>query len=574
VPKRLDRAEPDPRPRPPALGAGTSPHTRCACVPVLLTAALALMLVLTSARVRADELDLGTFLSPLGRAATLRIDDPAPDRHGTFRFGLTIDYAHDLIDRGLACGPGDEAMRGCRGAARTRAMVSDLSRADLFASVALFEVFELGIGVPFALTRAADGPSETLDTHLGVADLRAGVGIALASQGTTHVGARLDMTFPTASEHSLSGSPNWSLTPSLIATHRFGPVLLATKLGYHLRERVLVYDVEQDDEFVVHLGAAWTASRRLSVITDASARLGIGGLRFTTREVAFEMDLGARLLGPGTSSFDLALGTNALPSEHSGFAPGIRALLTVRGAIEPRPDKPLINPRELDSDGDGFADDEDACIYDAEDRDGFADDDGCPDIDNDADGLIDSADACPDRSEDSDGFQDQDGCPEVDNDEDGVPDGADRCRMAPEDRDGFEDFDGCPEPGPARPAVTLSGSRSLLPEIIYFEGQGDLISEASRPLLDELARTLQRLPPHKRVRVEGHTDDAGNREHNIDLSYRRAKGVVEYLKARGVSAERLEYMGYGGSKPLADNRTPEGRALNRRVQFTLIDAPP
>jgi outer membrane protein OmpA-like peptidoglycan-associated protein len=573
VPKRLDRAELDPPPRPPALGAGTSPDTRSACVSVLLTAALALMLVLTSARVRADELDLGTFLSPLGRAATLRIEDPAPDRHGTFRFGLTLDYARDLIDRGLACSR-DEATRGCVGAARTTALVADLSRADLFASIALFDVFELSAGVPFALTRAADAPSEQLDTQLGLADLRLGVGIALASQGTTHVGARLDMTFPTASEHSLSGSPNWSLTPSLIATHGFGALLLAAKLGYHLRERVLVYDVEQDDEFVVQLGAVWTADRRLSVITDASTRLGVGGLRFSAREVAFEMDVGVRLIGPGTSSFDLALGTNALPPEHTGFAPAFRALLTVRAAIEPRPDKPAIDPRELDSDGDGFADDEDACIYDAEDRDGFADDDGCPDIDNDADGLLDSEDACPDRSEDSDGFQDQDGCPEVDNDEDGVPDGADRCRMAPEDRDSFEDFDGCPEPGPARPAVTLSGSRSLLPEIIYFEGQSDMISEASRPLLDELARTLQKLPTHKRVRVEGHTDEAGNREHNIDLSYRRAKGVVEYLKARGVSAERLEYMGFGGSKPLADNRTPEGRALNRRVQFTLIDAPP
>jgi outer membrane protein OmpA-like peptidoglycan-associated protein len=122
--------------------------------------------------------------------------------------------------------------------------------------------------------------------------------------------------------------------------------------------------------------------------------------------------------------------------------------------------------------------------------------------------------------------------------------------------------------------VTLSGSRSLVADTIYFEGQSDSVSPGSRPLLDELARTLQRLPAHKRVRVEGHTDDAGNPEHNIDLSYRRAKAVVEYLKARGVPAARLEYTGYGGQRPLADNRTPEGRALNRRVQFSLIDAPP
>jgi len=569
VPKHLDRVEPDWRRQPRAFGAGT-PRPARPLVALLLTAALALV----SHRARADQLDLGVFLSPIGRAATLRIEDPAPDRHGTFRLGLTLDYAHDLVDRGLACGSRDETTWGCRGEGRTRSLVSDLARTDLFASVALFEVFELSLGVPIALTRAADGPSKSLEMRFGVADLRAGVGVALASEGTTHVAARLDLTFPTASDRVLSGSPNWSITPSFIATHGFGRLLLAMKLGYHLRERVLVYDIEQDDEFVVHLGAAWSMTRRLDVITDASARLGVGGLRFTSREVAFEMDVGARLRGPGTSSFELGVGTNAIPSERTGFAPGVRALFSVRAAVEPAPEKPAIHPRELDSDGDGFADDEDACIYDAEDRDGFADDDGCPDIDNDADGLIDSQDACPDRSEDRDGFQDQDGCPEVDNDEDGVADGADRCRMAPEDIDGFEDFDGCPEPGPARAAVTLSGSRSLLPEIIYFEGQADTLGESSRPLLDELARTLQRLPPHKRVRVEGHTDDAGNREHNIDLSYRRAKAVVEYLKSRGVAAERLEYMGYGGTKPLADNRSPEGRALNRRVQFTLVDAPP
>jgi outer membrane protein OmpA-like peptidoglycan-associated protein len=568
VPKRLDRAELDRRLETRTIGVGASTRRRALRV-LLLTAAIASI----SQQARADELDLGLFLSPIGRASTLRIEDPAPDRHGTFRLGLTLDYAHDLMDRSLACAAGEKTW-GCRGEGRGRPLVADLSRADLSASIALFEVFELGVALPIVLARAAEKSSQALEMNFGAGDMRFGVGVALATQGTTHVGARLDLTFPTAGDHTLSGSPKWSVTPSVIATHGFGRLTFGVKLGYHVRERVLVYDIEQDDELALQLGAAWWASRRLAIITDASARLGVGGMRFNAREAAAELDVGARWLGPGASSFELAVGTNAIPSDRTGLAPSLRVLLSVHVAFEPKPDVSAANAATLDSDGDGFPDDEDACIYDAEDRDGFADDDGCPDIDNDADGLIDSEDACPDRSEDSDGFQDEDGCPEVDNDEDGVPDGADRCRMAPEDRDGFEDSDGCPEPGPAPPAVTLSGSRSLLPEIIYFEGQADVISESNRPMLDELARTLQRLPARKRVRVEGHTDDAGNREHNIDLSYRRAKAVVEYLKSRGVAAERLEYMGYAGSKPLADNRTPEGRALNRRVQFTLIDAPP
>lgn len=523
---------------------------------------------------RADELDLGLFVAPLGRAATLRIEQPEPERHGTFRYGLVLDYAHDLIARELACGSRTGA-RGCNAEARTRALVSDLSRADLSVSLALYERFELGLGLPLTLARAAARPSSSLETHFGLADLRFGIGLALADSRATHVGARIDTTFPTASEHSLSGSVNVTVTPSVVITHALSRLLFAAKFGYHVRERVVVYDVEQDDEFVMNLGAAWSASQQFAVLTDIGARLGFGGLHLSAREVAVEIDVGARLRGPASTAFELAVGTNAVPAERSGFVPALRALLSVRGAFEPAADReaPLLQ-HTRDADGDGFPDDEDACIYDAEDRDGFADDDGCPDRDNDADGLVDAEDACPDSSEDSDGFQDRDGCPEVDNDEDGVADGADRCRLAPEDRDGFEDADGCPEPGPERPVVTFSGSRSLLPDTVYFEGQGDSITAASRPMLDELARTLARLPSHKRVRVEGHTDEGGNRAHNIDLSYRRAKAVVEYLKARGVPAERLEYMGYGGSRPLADNGTPEGRALNRRVQFTVIEATP
>src|SRR3954469_21009621 len=129
VPKHLDRAEPDRRRQPRAFGAGTLRLARPLAV-LLLTAAL----VLTTGSARAEQLDLGLFLSPTGRAATLRIEDPAPDRHGTFRLGLTLDYAHGLIDRGLACGSDDDS-RGCESDARTRALVSDLSRADFFASV-------------------------------------------------------------------------------------------------------------------------------------------------------------------------------------------------------------------------------------------------------------------------------------------------------------------------------------------------------------------------------------------------------------------------------------------------------
>ena len=62
-----------------------------------------------------------------------------------------------------------------------------------------------------------------------------------------------------------------------------------------------------------------------------------------------------------------------------------------------------------------------------------------------------------------------------------------------------------------------------------------------------------------------------NDQYNIDLSFKRARAVVEYLVAHGVPAERLSYEGYGELNPIAPNDSPEGRALNRRVEFTIIE---
>ncbi|HBQ16016.1 MAG TPA: cell envelope biogenesis protein OmpA, partial [Myxococcales bacterium] len=198
------------------------------------------------------------------------------------------------------------------------------------------------------------------------------------------------------------------------------------------------------------------------------------------------------------------------------------------------------------------------------------DEDGCPDTDNDADGVPDETDSCPTQSEDRDGFQDEDGCPEPDNDEDGVPDGLDRCPMEPEDRDRFQDEDGCPEPGPEAASVTVTDTRILISERIYFDYDRDTIRDVSMPLLDQVADVIQELPQGLRVRVDGYSDDQGVRAYNVDLSYRRARAVVEYLAGRGVDRDRLDYRGYGPDNPVAPNDSPEGRALNRRVEFTIL----
>jgi outer membrane protein OmpA-like peptidoglycan-associated protein len=253
---------------------------------------------------------------------------------------------------------------------------------------------------------------------------------------------------------------------------------------------------------------------------------------------------------------------------------------------------------ENDNDGDGIQDLDDRCPSEPEDHDGFQDEDGCPDLDNDSDGIADTEDRCPDDAEDRDGFQDEDGCPELDNDQDGIPDLQDRCPLDPEDVDGFQDEDGCIDPDNDADGIPdvvddcpdsaevyngfqdLDGCPDELPpEIkeftgviqgIYFEIDSDTIKAQSFSVLDRAARVLQDYPD-VRLKIEGHTDSDGGEEHNLDLSQRRAMSVGQYLIDAGVNPDRLEWQGYGESRPIASNNTQDGKAQNRRVEFHVIN---
>jgi len=73
--------------------------------------------------------------------------------------------------------------------------------------------------------------------------------------------------------------------------------------------------------------------------------------------------------------------------------------------------------------------------------------------------------------------------------------------------------------------------------------------------------------PSLQVSIEGHTDNTGNSESNKKLSEERAKAVMDALIAKGIKKERLSFVGWGQQKNIADNRTEEGRAKNRRVEI-------
>ena len=219
-----------------------------------------------------------------------------------------------------------------------------------------------------------------------------------------------------------------------------------------------------------------------------------------------------------------------------------------------------------DRDGDGIPDDVDKCPDDPEDFDGFEDTDGCPDLDNDKDGIPDKLDLCPNDPEDKDGFEDEDGCPDPDNDHDRILDVNDKCPNEPETYNGFEDEDGCPDKG----LVIVQRGKLEILDKIYFETDKDVIKEQSFPLLDAIAATIKGHPEIALIEIQGHADERGDDEHNLDLTDRRAHSVMRALEDRGVELGRLKARGYGETKPICTQHNEECWSKNRRVEFIIL----
>ena len=104
----------------------------------------------------------------------------------------------------------------------------------------------------------------------------------------------------------------------------------------------------------------------------------------------------------------------------------------------------------------------------------------------------------------------------------------------------------------------------------YFEFDDYRVGEASYPILDRVVDIMTRYPSI-RLEIAAHTDNMGSFEYNIELSQKRAQSMVDYLVSKGIGGDRLEGKGYGESRPIASNNTEEGRMINRRVEFIILD---
>ena len=217
-----------------------------------------------------------------------------------------------------------------------------------------------------------------------------------------------------------------------------------------------------------------------------------------------------------------------------------------------------------DSDGDGVRDRNDSCP--GTPLGATVDLDGCP-YDSDGDGVYDGLDACPGTP--AGATVDGAGCPR-DSDGDGVYDGLDLCADTPGNL--LVDASGCPIPVAATTVVMFDGGRFTTSRVVFKSGSAELDLRDTEEL-NEVGRTLAEWP-ELRVEIGGHTDGTGSAAVNARLSEQRAQAVLDYIMGRhpDLDAARFTVKGYGSSTPIADNATAEGRAVNRRVEFTVLNS--
>lgn len=110
--------------------------------------------------------------------------------------------------------------------------------------------------------------------------------------------------------------------------------------------------------------------------------------------------------------------------------------------------------------------------------------------------------------------------------------------------------------------ITLSGS------VLFASAKSELLP-AAQLKLNDVANALTREDPLSKIVIEGHTDSQGQPGYNQELSQRRAEAVRTYLVSRGIAADRVTAQGFGPTRSIADNNSPEGRANNRRVEIVV-----
>jgi len=117
--------------------------------------------------------------------------------------------------------------------------------------------------------------------------------------------------------------------------------------------------------------------------------------------------------------------------------------------------------------------------------------------------------------------------------------------------------------------IYYDDDRFELKGVTFETGRADILPSSTK-ILEATVKGLQKFDSVS-VEISGHTDNVGGLEFNEKLSQARADAVRNYLIRKGIAENRVTAVGYGFSRPRADNRTPEGRAKNRRIEISIVN---
>lgn len=512
-----------------------------------------------------------------------------------------------------------------------RTPLRSIVRNNLFAHVGgsfvLFERLRLAASLPVQMF--ADGHAGTFrgtfypspPNEQGVGDLRLGADLRLFGEYggaiTGAIGAQV--WAPTGQQSQWAGDGEWRLRPRAAVAGDIGSFTYAAQVGVAYRARGETFAGSAiGSELTFAVAAGLRLADQKLVIGPELFGSTVFDDAFGRQSTPLEGILGAHYLIGDQVRIGGGVGTGLTP----GFgSPEFRALLNAewhpgvvvdtdgdgipdrddacpneRGVVSSDPAKNGCPPPPppSDKDGDGVPDTEDACV----DTPGVKTDDprtnGCP-ADADGDGILDKDDACPnDKGQKSDDPA-MNGCPDMDGD--GVFDKVDACPKEPgpktadpktngcpdpdRDKDGvLNDVDACPdEPGKPDPDPKRNGCPKafvkdnqirILDQVKFATGSAKIVpGKDSEEVLGAVIDVLGAHPEIAKIRVEGHTDNKGNKAMNKKLSADRAASVVKWLVGKGIAKDRLVSAGFGDEKPVDTNDTDEGRKNNRRVEFHI-----
>ena len=458
--------------------------------------------------------------------------------HLTIDAALWLGYANDPLN-----------VYQMSDGARVASFVANRVGGELVGAIHLWDRLELDLAAPLIVSQSNDlnglmNPNGAL-SGFGLGDLRVTPKVTLLHQGRSPVAIAVyaSLTLPTSTTTDYGGDRKATISPALVVSSGYALGLrVSVAGGYRARTRTHALDLVVDDEVFAQagLGYRFESSLELDGTFDLATAANdvFGAFNRNHAEVrgglGVDVTCNVRLFaaagvgvaeGFGTPDWRALGGVRLVTCPIPPKAAPVKVVETVP---PPPPPTPIPVP------------------------------DPAIDLDSDNDGVLDSVDECPTVA----GLPELKGCPDPDRDGDTVVDRLDNCPDEP----GPPENQGCK----AKQLVKIGQGKLEILDIVYFALDKAVIQKRSFELLDEVARVLGAHPEITKIRVEGHTDSQGNDAYNKKLSQRRADAVMAYLIKKGVAVDRLEAHGFGEEVPKDTNATKEGRAANRRVEFTIV----